>query len=93
MAMLALRPIAMWFFKPICLRSPLGHIMYKKCHKFIKMPGMAMRDPSILTYPSRLSTGKDGVSFFHEGLQTLGAILRCLGQGKLVHVSVAGSGV
>ena len=40
-----------------------------------------------------LSTGKDGVTFFQEGPQALGAVLRILGQGKLVHVSVAGGGV
>jgi len=40
-----------------------------------------------------LSTGKNGISFSQEGPQALGAVLRILGQGKLVHVSVAGGGI
>ena len=52
---------------------------------------MALCDPAVLLYPSRLSTGENGISFFYEGPQALCTVLRYLGQSKLVHVSVAGS--
>lgn len=68
----------------------LGNKLDEKCQKSLKCRVWERQIQRSLTYSYRLSSGKDGVSFFHEGPQTLDAALRILGPGKLAHVRVAG---